>query len=843
MKKMLLVDGNSMFFRAYYATAYTRMSTTSYGVPTNAVYGFVAMLNKALDLIQPQSLVIAFDSGKKTFRHEAFDAYKGTRKELPEELISQFPLVREYCEAANLLYYEQDGLEADDIIGSLVKRYPDWDINILSSDKDLLQLIDQTTTVWLMKKGLTEIAEMDHAALKEMWGIEPHQVIDLKGLMGDSSDNIPGIPGVGEKTALKLIHSYHSIENIIEHRHELKGALQEKLNTFHEQALFSKWLATIKTDADVSIKLEDTYLHPTLEKANEFFEKYEMRSMMKDLVVSSFTLKKAVSFDDLDQTEAISVFAHYRLDQEWPHPFLGLAMSDGVNSIYVEAQTLTAHPEIRKCLIDTPNLIVYDAKSMLHAQTNDIKFNADMLDVMLMAFIADSNLNSYKSIAQKFSWPDYPTASDDEIQRDRARHIVLKLHKTGLELKQNLINDDLWSIYQEIDYPLVSILYEMEKVGIHVDAQILDDIAHQTFEKMSELTHTIYQHAQQSFNINSPKQLADILFNQLGLSSNRKQSTSIEVLESLRDEHPIIEALIEYRKYQKLYSTYAVGLRKYIQSDGKIHSVFNQTVAQTGRLSSTDPNLQNISIRDEEARAIRKAFIASPDHVLFACDYSQIELRVLAHMASEEAMMEAFRTQQDVHTRTAMDVFNLNADEVGSVERRRAKAVNFGIIYGISDFGLAQQINTDRKTAKQFIDQYLQRYPKIQAYMDASIQQCQETGYVETLFKRRRYIPEIDASQYTVREFAKRAAMNAPIQGSAADIMKIAMIKVDAAFKKHQLKSRLLLQVHDELVFDVLESELDLVRQLVETSMREAVSLNVPLEVSSASGKSWYEAK
>jgi len=843
MKKMLLVDGNSMFFRAYYATAYTRMSTTSYGVPTNAVYGFVAMLNKALELIKPQSLVIAFDSGKKTFRHDAFEAYKGTRKELPTELISQFPLVREYCEAANLYYYEQVGLEADDIIGSLVKRYPDWDINVLSSDKDLLQLIDQTTSVWLMKKGLTEIAEMDHAALKEMWGIEPHQVIDLKGLMGDSSDNIPGLPGVGEKTALKLIHTYGSVENLIQNRHEQKGKLLETLNTYHEQAVFSKWLATIKTDAELSIKLEDTYFEPSIEQANAFFEKYEMKSMIKDLVVSNFTLQDAVGFEDLDRTQPLSVFAHYRLDQLWPHMFLGLAFSDGHNSVYVDIETLSSSVMIQSYLSDTAHLVVYDAKSMLHAQTEAIQFNKQLLDVMLMAFIADSNLNSYKALAEAYAWPDYPTANDDDIQKERARHIALKMHQMSSKLKETLDSENLWSLYQDIDYPLVRILYNMEKEGIRVDGTILDDIAESTLEKMNNLSQVIYTHAEQNFNINSPKQLAEVLFTHLKLTSNRKQSTSIDVLESLRHEHPIVEPLIEYRKYQKIYSTYALGLKKYLHADGKIHTVFNQTVAQTGRLSSTDPNLQNISIRDEEARAIRKAFLASDKHVLFSCDYSQIELRVLAHMANETAMIEAFRDDLDIHTKTAMDVFNLRKEDITATERRQAKAVNFGIIYGISDFGLAQQINTDRKTAKLFIDQYLKSYPGIQTYMDQAILQCQENGYVETLFKRRRYIPEIDASQYTVREFAKRAAMNAPIQGSAADIMKVAMIKVDHALKEHKLSSKLLLQVHDELVFDVLETELPRVIELVQVAMRDAVKLSVPLEVSYAYGASWYEAK
>jgi DNA polymerase-1 len=843
MKKMLLVDGNSMFFRAYYATAYTRMSTTSFGVPTNAVYGFVAMLNKALDLVKPQALVIAFDSGHKTFRHDRFEAYKGTRKELPADLVAQFPLVREYCEAANLCYYEHNGLEADDIIGSLVKRYPDWDINILSSDKDLLQLIDDTTSVWLMKKGLTEIVEMDAAALKEMWGLEPHQVIDLKGLMGDSSDNIPGLPGVGEKTALKLVQTYGSVEALLENTHELKGKLLETVTEFAEQARFSKWLATIKTDAELDVQLESTYFHPSLENANAFFEKYEMKSMIKELALVQEVVEAAVDLSALDFTQTLSVFAHYRLDSSWPHPFLGLALSDGTQSAYVNWDELIAHPLWIERLNACSNLIVYDLKSMVHAGQGVLQFSGEVWDVMLMSFIHDSNINNYAELAAQNNLPDLPQATLDSAQQDRARQIANKMHSLGLELKGRLTTEGLEDLYRQIDLPLVEVLVDMERTGIRVDSGILDDIAAQTLTRLNALTEVIHGQAKQSFNINSPKQLAQVLFDDLGLPSNRKQSTAIEVLEALRDQHPIIEPLIEYRKYQKIYSTYAVGLKKFVREDGRIHTVFNQTIAQTGRLSSTDPNLQNISIRDEEARAIRKAFVASPGHVLFSCDYSQIELRVLAHMAQETTMIEAFKANFDIHTKTAMDVFNLEAHEVGAQERRQAKAVNFGIIYGISDFGLAQQLNTDRTSAKAFIDQYLKRYGGIQTYMDEAVASCKAQGYVETLFKRRRLIPDIDASNYTVREFAKRAAMNAPIQGTAADIMKLAMIQVHQTMKQQGMKSKLLLQVHDELVFDVLESEFEVMSALVQEAMRSATQLDVPLDVSIAHGPSWYEAK
>lgn len=842
MKKMLLVDGNSLFFRAYYATAYTRMTQTSTGIYTNAVFGFASMLNKAIELVKPQAMVVAFDSGKKTFRHDAYEAYKGTRKSLPPELVSQFPLVREYCSSARYCYIQQDGLEADDIIGSLVKRYPDWDINVLSSDKDLLQLIDKTTSVWLIKKGLTEIEEMDEAALKTSMNLRPNQIPDLKGLMGDASDNIPGLPGVGEKTALKLIADYDTVENVIAHKDELKGKLKETVELFHEQAMFSKWLATIKVDGDIQLSLDDSLYNPNLDSANEFFKKYEMRTLIKESKVQD-TMEASVSFEALDLAKPCAVFAHYSLNTTWPHPLLGLAISDGKNTCYLDKEQLEMHAQALRYLEDTEDLVVYDAKSMLHAQTDVIRFNPKMLDMMILIFIDDSSLNTYNKIRDHLNWPDYPVAIHDDAAHLLCRRIAQKLYTHQTVVLQSCVSKDLMSVYNTIEYPLVSVLYDMEKQGFLVDESVLDEIADTTLVKLNELNRVITQHAGQDFNINSPKQLGEILFTKLQLSTNRKGSTSIDVLESLLGEHPIIESLIEYRKYQKLYSTYAIGLKKFILEDSKIHTVYNQTTAQTGRLSSTDPNLQNISIKDEEARAIRKAFIASPGNVLFACDYSQIELRVLAHMANEKSLIEAFNNNIDIHTKTAMDVFGLSASEVNSKARRQAKAVNFGIIYGISDFGLATQIGTDRKTAKAFIERYLATYSGISHYMQSTIDFCIDHGYVQTLFGRRREIPEINDKSYQVREFAKRASMNAPIQGTAADIMKLAMIQIQEVLKQRQLKSKMIVQVHDELVFDVPQDELSKLKNLVEECMTKVVKLSVPLEVSSASGASWYEAK
>ncbi|KAF0227474.1 MAG: DNA polymerase I [Erysipelotrichaceae bacterium] len=843
MKKMLLVDGNSMFFRAYYATAYTRLSANSQGVYTNAVFGFVSMLNKAVELVQPQALMVAFDSGKKTFRHDQFEEYKGTRKALPEELIMQFPIVREYCDAAHICHYQQDGLEADDIIGSLVKRYPDWDINVLSSDKDLLQLIDPTTSVWLMKKGLTEIKKMDEAALMEEMALKPHQICDLKGLMGDASDNIPGLPGVGEKTALKLLADYGSLENVLEHKDDLKGKLKENVETYAQQAIFSKWLATIKTDAHIELPLDKMVYQPETSQANPFFERYEMKSLLKVEKVKIEHLESGDRFEDLKQDQ-IFIFPHYRLDTQWPHPFFGLAFSDGSKSCFITSDNLPQEPNIIAYLISNESKRVYDAKAFLHAcDAQKVHVEGSFIDPTILIYLDDSSINSYEKIQAKLTWPDYPKAVLNEDTINLSRLIAQKMAQDTPVLLEKIEMKSMKTLYDTIEEPLIRILYHMEKEGICVDEKVLNTIADETLAKLNDLSTQIYQAAGRSFNVNSPKQLAEVLFDELQLPSNKKQSTAIDVLEGLVDAHPIISLLIEYRKYQKLYSTYAQGLKKYILSDHKIHTVYSQTTAQTGRLSSYDPNLQNISVRDEESRLIRKAFIPSPGHVLFACDYSQIELRVLAHMADESAMIEAFRTKLDIHTKTAMDVFNVEADKVTSSMRRQAKAVNFGIIYGISDFGLAAQLGTDRKSAQKFIEAYLMSYPNIQRYMDETVFSVQRQGYVETLFKRRREIPEIFDKSYQIREFGKRAAMNAPIQGTAADIIKVAMINVDKALKANHYKTKMILQVHDELVFDVPRDELQAIRQLIQETMIHAVDLKVPMEVSEAYGDSWYEAK
>ena len=848
MKKMLLVDGNSMFFRAFYASSYTRLSSPTQTVSTNAVFGFISMLNKAIELVQPQTLVVAWDSGKKTFRHDVYPEYKGTRKPLPSELVEQFPIVREYLDAARICRYQQDGLEADDLIGSLAKKYPDWDINILSSDRDLLQLIDPTTSVWLMKKGLSEIVEMDEAALKTEMNLLPSQIPDLKGLMGDASDNIPGLPGVGEKTALKLIEEYKTLENVIAHAADLKGKLGETVATKYEIALFCKFLATIKTDEPIALNIAEMVFQPDIQGSHAFFKKYDMHSLVRKAEenLTKLNNRRSVeisSFGGLNRTFGLTLFAQYDLDDSsFPHPLMSLTLSDGKGSLFTSIEDLMANKELLDYLASSDLKIGYDVKRIRHgAFAVGLNIQALDEDLMILAFLTDSNQSSIEKSAAVFGWPGLPVANREASTIEACKELAVHMHQTYLKLKPILIEKGMGDLYRNIEIPIIDVLVEMEHEGIRVDLSILSRIADETLHKINVLTSMIIKEAGVEFNINSPKQLADILFDKLQLPANKKRSTSIDVLEELAQSHPIVAHLIEFRKYQKLYSTYAQGLKKFIQSDGKIHTDYKQCVAATGRLSSIDPNLQNISIRNEETREIRKAFVADEGHILYSCDYSQIELRILAHMANETAMIEAFKQGEDIHTHTARDVFEV--EEPSQAQRRQAKAVNFGIIYGISDFGLATQIGVSRETARKFIQNYLNTYRGIQNFMDETIAFCQVNGYVVTMFGRRREIPEIHDKNYNLREFGKRAAMNAPIQGSAADLIKVAMIKIHRLLLERGLKTKMILQVHDELVFHVPASELAEVRTLVKTEMTSAAVLNVPLEVSEAWGADWYEAK
>lgn len=860
MKKMLLIDGNNMLFKAYHATSYGRMMTTSNGIPTNAVFGFVMMIEKALSMIEPDVVLVAWDSGKPTFRHQVYEAYKGTRKEVDQELIVQMPMAREYLDAAGIHRYEEDGIEADDIIGTMARSYPDYQIHILSSDKDLWQLIDPTTNVYVMKKGLSEIEIIDEAKLMELKGIVPSQIIDLKALMGDASDNIPGVKGVGEKTALKLLQEYGTVDNVYAHLFEVKGKLKEKLEQDQEQAFLSKMLATIKTDLNLPFQADELKYEPKEEALHAFFTKYEMNSFLKKTTVKKEEIqveKQVVTKIDaqLLQDGAI-LWADLDNENYYDATLYGFAISDGKRIEYISLTDALADSAFLTFLKTAKQLVGCDTKNFYHAAYKAGIEVADFaFDVQIAAFLLDGTVTDYEKLIEKYQLNDtrnkedvYGKAGKPKLVEEdqRIAYVCTQIASIASilpELKQELQDKEMMELFSDIEMPLTKVLFEMEKNGVVTDLRVLSQIAEATDRKIQDLAKKIYEIAGYEFNINSPKQLAVVLYDELGLKAGKKRSTAADVLEKLVHVHPIIPYLLEHRKYSKLYSTYAIGLSKHVHKDGKIHTIFNQTQTQTGRLSSSEPNLQNISVRDEEGKEIRKAFVASANCVLMSADYSQIELRMLAHMAQEHEMIEAFNHNIDIHTKTAMEIFDVPQEEVTPHMRRAAKTVNFGIVYGQSDFGLSEQLGISRKEAHEFIEKYFASYPNIKTFMDATIAFCEEHGYVKTLFHRRRYIKEIKDKNYMMREFGKRAAMNAPIQGSAADLIKVAMIRIYNAMKQANVKSKMILQIHDELIFEVREEECELMKQIVEQGMQEAMHLSVPLIAEASIGKNWYDAK
>ena len=858
MKKLLLLDGNSMLFRAYYATLYTHRMTTSNGIPTNAVYGFVMMLNKAIDIIEPDEILVAWDAGKPTFRHKQFSAYKGTRKPLDEELIVQFPIVREYLDAAGIKRYEQEGYEADDIIGSMAKCCKDVQTTILTSDRDLLQLIDATTHVLLMKKGLSEMDLMDEQNLLDTYGITPSQVIEMKGLMGDTADNIPGVQGVGEKTALRLLNQYSTVENVYAHIDEVKGKLKEKLEKDKDNAFMSLELATIYTKMELPFELCDCEFSGIQEAVNGFYEKYEMRSLVnrtKQTKNEKWPLKEVDHFEMI-QDEDVMIMPVCSQEPYLDQKLYGFMVPLDKTIYYISVENALEDANFKK-LLEKKKIITWDTKEMMHLLDRyGFKWNEFSDDLHIAGFLLNSTATDSDALIEALhislpeSFHDVSKKTKEEpaysVTREKAicHSLTQQLFEKRSEIRSSLKSQNVISLYEDIEMPLAYVLFSMEKEGISIQESFLDEYGALLNQKLDELAQQIYGHAGMIFNINSPKQLANVLFDELNLSGGgKKRSTSADVLEKLRGKHPIIEDILEYRKIAKVLSTYIDGLKKHIRSDEKIHTCFNQTMTQTGRLSSSDPNLQNISIRDELGKEIRKAFVAREGYHLLSADYSQIELRMLAHMANEDHMIRAFNEGLDIHTKTATLIFGCTPEEVDDQKRRIAKTVNFGIVYGQTEFGLSSQLHITRKEAGEFMQMYFDSYPKIHQYMNQLIDFCKENGYVETLFHRRREIPEINDKNFMTREFGKRAAMNAPIQGSAADLIKIAMLKMDKALKDANVQSKMLLQIHDELIFLVPDNELDLMQNLVKDTMENAMELKVPLKVSISVGKSWYEAK
>lgn len=850
MKKLLLVDGNSMLFRTYYATiGQSRRMTTSQGIPTNAVFGFIHLLQKAMADIQPDAMLVAWDCGKPTFRHERFEAYKGTRKELDEELIVQMPVVREYLDAANITRYEEEGYEADDIIGSMAASAPDMETYILTSDRDLLQLVDDSTRVILMKKGLTELDIVDKAELQARYGLAPAQITDLKGLMGDASDNIPGVKHIGEKTALKLLHDYQTVEGVYDHLDEIRGKRREYLEEGKESAFLSKELATIYRDMKLPFSMENLALHP--ENPQDFYRKYEMRSLLQqsgdDAAQQQWPVTEIERVDF--EPDGNIMLAAASLDPFMDQTFYGFVFPRGTECCFLPLEKAKEDPSF----LTARSWTTWDAKDFMHLlNRSDLPVADFQEDLHIASFLLHSQATTADSLMEALgivlpeSFKDLGMKSKGGSSRQRMVPVIASLAGQLSQKKEKILaglkEENMEDLYRSIELPLVPILWEMETTGIQCDRQRLDTLGVEFQKRMDDLAARIYELAGHSFKIESPKQLGTVLFDELGLKGGKKRSTAADVLEKLRDEHPIADLILEYRKYSKLMTTYITGLAKCIV-DGKIHTTFNQTMTQTGRLSSSDPNLQNISVRDEEGRQIRSLFTAPEGHVLMSADYSQIELRMLAHMADEQAMIQAFLDDADIHTRTACQLYSVQPDEVTDQMRRVAKTVNFGIIYGQTDFGLAQTLGITRREAKEFMNIYFASYPNIHRYTNRIIEFCEEHGYVETLMHRRRLIPEIRDKNFMTREFGKRAAMNAPVQGSAADLIKLAMIAVKRKMEEQQVKSRLLLQIHDELILDVPEEEKDLMIGLVQEAMDHAMDLLVPLKAGIHTGKSWDEAK
>ena len=851
MKKLLLIDGNSMLFRAYYATAYGRPMSTSSGIPTNAIFGFASMLHKALEVIAPDFVVVAFDHDRHNFRREVYRRYKGTRQAAPDNLVAQFPIIREYLQAIDMKQFEQAGIEADDIIGSLAKQKTEYDINVLTSDRDLLQIVDDRIKVWLMVKGITEMDLMDPAAVYEKYQLTPLQIIDLKGLAGDTSDNIPGVTKVGDKTAIKLLNDYGSVEGVYQHIDELKGKLKENLIKDHDVALMSKWLATIKIDADIDINIDECDYSLYGEDAMKFYSKYEMRSFLKNVTVSEpVEEKKTGTQKTVRHFEKTDLKAHMALHMNEQ----GLGLSDGLDSYYIALADAVNDKAFVSWLQDEKTeKTVHNIKHWYHVLDKySLTVNGIINDTMIQAFLIDGKIKNLEALMLKYHLTVTAGESTAQItlfeeenneDRDYLCQMAGNLYKVEETLKKELSDYGMVDLYRDIELPLARVLFDMEKTGVRVDVSVLDKIARETSVKIAALEEQIYSMAGRQFNINSPKQLAEVIYDDLKLMRSPKRSTDASVLKKIEDRHPIITAILEYRKYAKLNSTYAIGLKKYITADSKIHTEYNQCIAETGRLSSSNPNLQNISVRNEEAQMIRAAFIPEEGCVFVGADYSQVELRILAHLADEKRLIDAFRQGMDIHTRTAMDVFNIPAEEVTPLQRRQAKAINFGIDYGMSDFGLAERLEIPVYQAREYIESYFRQYPNVRKFMDETIAECQEKGYVTTMCNRRRDIPEIKSSNHSLREFGKRAAMNAPVQGSAADLIKIAMINVYNRINREGLKARMILQIHDELILNVPKDEEQIIMKLVEEEMENAMELKVPLLAEAESGNNWLEVK
>lgn len=872
-EKILLLDGNSLAYRAFFALP---LLTNEHGIHTNAVYGFTLMLQKIMEEENPTHMLVAFDAGKTTFRHSTFGEYKGGRQKTPPELSEQFPYVRKLIDAYGIKRYELEMYEADDIIGTLSKQAESkgQQVVIVSGDKDLTQLATDNTTVYITRKGITDIEKYTPAHVEEKYGLTPLQIIDMKGLMGDASDNIPGVPGVGEKTAIKLLKEHGSVEKLYQALDTVSGVkLKEKLVANEEQAKMSKTLATIETNAPIEVSVEDlTYSGPNMEEVTEVWKELSFKTLLeKSDFVAEEQETTELLFKVLEEIDGSilkdEMALHFEMYDEQYHTseLLGIALSDGEQSFFIPGVSAFESNVFCAWLEDDSNrkLLADSKATQAVSRKHNVSIQGVEFDMLLAAYIVNQSISSgdVSTLAKEFG--HYNVWTDESVYGKGAKKSTPELDKLAEHaarkaqavwqlkpiLEQKLEENEQFALYKDLELPLASILGTMESDGVKVDKQILVEMGHDLEIKLQSIEQDIYALAGEKFNINSPKQLGVILFEKIGLTPIKKTktgySTAADVLEKLASEHDIIEQILLYRQLGKLNSTYIEGLLKEIhETDGKIHTRYQQALTSTGRLSSINPNLQNIPIRLEEGRKIRKAFVPShPDWVMFAADYSQIELRVLAHMSEDKNLVDAFNNDLDIHTKTAMDVFHVDAEGVTSNMRRAAKAVNFGIVYGISDYGLSQSLDITRKEAATFIEQYLNSFPGVKDYMDDIVREAKQKGFVTTILNRRRYLPEITSSNFNLRSFAERTAMNTPIQGSAADIIKKAMIDMAQRLKDEKMQTKMLLQVHDELIFEAPKEEIALLEKIVPEVMDTAIKLIVPLKVDYAFGASWYDTK
>lgn len=854
MKKIILVDGNNLMFRSYYATAYTgNVMKNSKGMPTNALYGFVGMMNKIIHEEKPEYIAVAFDVGKN-FRKQKYETYKEGRAETPDELKLQMPVARDILRAMGIKYFELEPYEADDIIGTFAKMCendPEYEATIVSSDKDLLQLISDETEVKLLKQK--DYIRYNHETFKEDWGFEPIHMIDYKALAGDPSDNIPGVKGIGDKTAINLLKTYESIEEIYNHIDEIKGKLQEKLIADKDSAFISKEIATIYRDVPLDVNLDDVkYSGPDLIALNKIYEELEFYSYIKKNVESSKAALNTIKFinvkdkDDLKNIEDIvSLYIEVNAENYHDADIVGIGLCDSKNNYFINNTLLEDVVDILK----NKRIYTYDQKkNIVVLKKEGLEVNS-VFDVMIAAYLL--NINSKDDIAYLMNSNGCEVTFYSQSLKNGfdKKDIVLKarfIYDIVPQYLDSLKKEEMFDLFNNIEMPLITVLANMEYNGIRVDANILKDMENEMSGRIDEIVKEIYDLAGEEFNISSPKQLGVILFEKLNLPGAKKTKTGyktdVSILNKLVNEHPIISKILEYRGLSKIKSTYLEGLTNYIREDGKIHTIYKQNLTRTGRLSSVEPNLQNIPARDEDGRKIRKAFLPEYDMFL-SSDYSQMELRVLAHVSGSKELQQAFINGEDIHSRVAADMYGIPIEEVTKEQRKTAKAVIFGIVYGISGFGLGENLEISAKEARSFINKYYELYPGVKNYMDNVVKDAYRDGYVKTLFNRKRLIDELNNKNFMIRQSGERIALNTPIQGTSADIMKIAMVNIFKEMQEKKLKSKMLLQVHDELIFDVVKEEKDILEELVTRNMENGVKIDVPFKVSHDYGTDWYETK